>query len=77
MANFYEKHCYKVQCSYDATHIFEIFLDIEKGSENKETIIEKFCPYCDEDRMVEITVDGRVIGEEIVRKIAKDLPGLI
>ncbi len=47
-----------VQCANNPDHIFEKVFDIIKGSEDTETEIQAYCPYCDDH--VDITVQGIV-----------------
>jgi hypothetical protein len=62
-----KKVMYQVQCAYNPDHEFEKVFEIEEGSENKETKVEAFCPYC--DKKVTVTVKGRVVpDEDILRK---------
>ena len=61
------KVVYNVQCSYNVDHVFEKAFDVEKGSEDKQTQIETFCPFC--EKIVKITVQGKVaLNTELLRE---------
>ena len=62
-----KKVVYNVECAYNEEHVFEKVFTIEEGSEKIETEIEAYCPFC--DKMVTVTVQGKVIPDEsILRK---------
>jgi len=57
---------YKVQCANNPEHIFEKVVDIIKGTENTESEIQAYCPFCDE--FVDITIQGQPSPDSILRK---------
>ncbi len=62
-----KKVVFKVQCAYDESHIFEKVLEIEEGTEDKETEVQAYCPFC--EKHVDVTVQGRVVPDtELLRK---------
>ena len=65
-----KKVLYMVQCAFDPEHEFEKAFTVEEGSEQKETKVEAFCPFC--DKRVMATVKGKVVPEEsILRRFDK------
>ncbi|MFQ5589287.1 MAG: hypothetical protein ACE5F7_10655 [Nitrospiria bacterium] len=54
-----KKILYEVQCAFDAAHRFEKTFAIETGSEQTETEVEAFCPYC--NKQVTVAVEGKVV----------------
>jgi len=62
-----KKVVYNVQCAHEEEHLFEKMFVIEEGSEQVESEVEAFCPFCDE--MVTVTVRGKLVpDEELLRR---------
>ena len=62
---------YQVQCAYDSEHLFEKVLEVEVGSENRETDIETYCPFC--NKQVEFTIKGEPPRDQVIlRKFNTD-----
>ena len=58
---------YKVLCANNPEHIFEKVVDIIEGTENTESEIQAYCPYCDD--FVDITIQGELPPDTILRKL--------
>ncbi|MFQ5544132.1 MAG: hypothetical protein ACE5FY_07260 [Nitrospiria bacterium] len=54
-----KKTIYEVTCAFDETHRFDKAFNIEEGSEQIETEVEAFCPYC--NKQVTVCVEGRMV----------------
>lgn len=62
-----KKVVYHVQCTYDSEHVIEKVFLIEEGSENTETKVQAYCPFC--EKHVTATVQGQVVpDQDILRK---------
>jgi len=58
---------YHVRCARNPEHIFPKVFFIEADSEQKESHLDVYCPFCDD--FVAITVQGKVIPDEkLLRK---------
>ena len=58
---------FKVQCANNPEHIFEKVIEIVAGTENTETELQAYCPFCDE--FVDITIQGEPSPDTILRRI--------
>ncbi len=56
---------YDVQCAFNAEHIFEKVFEIEEGSEDVQSEVETYCPFC--DKMVKVTIKGEPIKKTLYR----------
>lgn len=58
---------YNIQCAYDEKHVFEKIFLVEEGSEEIDSDVEAYCPFC--DKMVKITIKGKVVPDEYTLRI--------
>jgi hypothetical protein len=65
-----KKVVYQVQCAFNSQHLFEKVFEIEEGTENRQSKIEAYCPFC--DKFVTVTVQGEAPDTDTLRKF--DLP---
>ena len=65
------KVTYMVQCAYDENHKFEKVFEIEEGTEQTFSNVQAYCPEC--DKMVEVTVQGKVIPDENILRMFEEL----
>ena len=62
-----KKQVYEVQCANDPAHVFPKIITTQEGTEDTETEVQAYCPFCDE--MVTFTVQGELeVDEEFLRK---------
>ena len=52
----------KVQCANNPDHIFEKAYTIELDSENQESNVQAYCPWCDD--FVDVTIKGKVVPDD-------------
>ncbi len=58
---------YKVQCA-SCNKLFDKVFEIEEGSENSQSEVEAYCPFC--DNQVRVSVEGKIVANaELLRKI--------
>ena len=57
---------YTVQCANNPDHIFEHVYTIVEGTEDKQSDVQAYCPYCDD--FVDITIQGTVKPDSILRR---------
>ena len=61
-----KKFIYQVECSEDASHVFEKIFEIEEGTENVTTEVQAFCPHCND--YVNVNVQGRMAPDQEIMK---------
>ncbi len=60
-----------VQCAFDPNHIFEKAYTIQEGTEDRESKVEAYCPFC--DKMVSITIQGKPVPDkELLRRFGPE-----
>lgn len=57
---------YTVQCANNPDHIFENVYTIIEGTENTQSEVQAYCPYC--DAFVDVTIKGIVPSDSILRR---------
>ncbi len=53
---------YSIECAYDPSHVFEKVFKIEDGSEDMESEVQAYCPYC--QKHVTTTIKGKAPTDE-------------
>ena len=57
---------YTVRCANNPDHTFEHVYTIIEGTENTQSDVQAYCPYCDD--FVDVTIQGIVPPDSILRR---------